>query len=106
MIMKMFFHALAISFALVAQQVSAASVTTLADDGPGSLRAAVAAGGLITFDVTGTIALTSGELAVTNPVTIQGPGADRLTIERSRAAGTPEFRVLNVRAATLVSGVR
>jgi len=80
-------------------------VTTLADNGPGSLRAAVASGGTITFTVTGTITLTSGEIAVPGSITILGPGADQLTIQRSTAAGTPEFRLFNIRGSAVISGV-
>ncbi len=61
------------------------------DSGPGSLRQAVldanATPGLdtIRFDssVTGTIALTSGALIVTNPLTLDGPGRDLLTLDGS-----------------------
>ncbi|MDW5598093.1 choice-of-anchor Q domain-containing protein, partial [Conexibacter stalactiti] len=61
------------------------TVTTLADDGPGSLRQALAdlgPYGTIRFadGLTGTIRLTSGEITVRNNVTIDGPGAQRLAI--------------------------
>src|SRR5262249_25417647 len=58
------------------------TVTNLLDSGDGSLRAAVAAANAnpgadsIDFAVTGTITLTSGELDITDSVTINGPGAD------------------------------
>src|SRR5262245_35563752 len=63
-------------------------VTTLADAGPGSLRAAVAQANThagadaIVFDdgLTGTIALTGGELDITDDLAINGPGADKLTV--------------------------
>lgn len=69
-------------------------VTTTSDPGPGSLRQAIAdANGTsgvdtITFapSVTGTIALTGGQLAITEGVTVQGPGADRLTIDGGNAS--------------------
>src|SRR5262245_25562465 len=62
-------------------------VSTLADGGAGSLRAAVAqadahAGAdTIVFDdgLTGTIALTGGELDITDDLKTNGPGADKLT---------------------------
>ena len=56
------------------------TVTNLLDTGPGSLRAAVTAANanpgadVINFAVTGTIALTSGELDITDSLTINGPG--------------------------------
>src|SRR5262245_2083628 len=63
-------------------------VTTLADSGDGSLRAAVAQAnahaGADTIDfqpgLTGTIALTGGELDLTDDLKINGPGADKLTV--------------------------
>ncbi|MBS1792591.1 MAG: right-handed parallel beta-helix repeat-containing protein [Acidobacteria bacterium] len=42
-----------------------------------------------------TIDLTLGELPVTSAVYIAGPGAQRLTVRRSPAPGTPNFRVFN-----------
>src|SRR5262245_3472527 len=67
--------------------LSACHVTTLADGGPGSLRDAVARANalpgadVVVFDdgLTGTIALTGGELDLTDDVKIEGPGADELT---------------------------
>src|SRR5262245_43924624 len=66
-------------------------VTTLADGGAGSLRAAVtqtnAHAGADTIDfqpgLTGTIALTGGEVDITDHVKIDGPGADKLTVSGS-----------------------
>ena len=62
-------------------------VTSAGDSGPGTLRAAIAAampGDTITFApaLTGaTIELTSGELAITEPLTIQGPTSGQITID-------------------------
>jgi hypothetical protein len=59
------------------------TVTNTNDSGPGSLRQALADandGDTIEFAVTGTIGVTSGELAVDASVTISGPGADLLTV--------------------------
>src|SRR6516164_4826570 len=56
------------------------TVTNLLDTGPGSLRAAVTAANAnpgpdaIDFATTGTIPLTSGELDITDSLTINGPG--------------------------------
>src|SRR5262245_46320117 len=66
-------------------------VTTLADSGAGSLRAAVAqadahAGAdTIVFDdgLTGTMALTVGDLDIADDLKINGPGADKLTVSGS-----------------------
>jgi hypothetical protein len=58
-------------------------VTNTNDSGPGSLRDAIASaspGDAIQFSVTGTIALTSGELLLAKDLTIKGPGASQLVI--------------------------
>jgi CSLREA domain-containing protein len=73
------------------------TVTNLADNGPGTLRQHIAdtsPGDIIDFAVTGTITLTSGELVIHTNLTIQGPGATKLTISRDSAA--PQFGVLVV----------
>ena len=75
-------------------------VTTTADSGSGSLRAAVGAssdGDTIYFDpaLNGqTIILTSGELAINANINITGPGPDLLTV--SRQEGAPLFRIFHV----------
>ncbi|MCH8921536.1 MAG: right-handed parallel beta-helix repeat-containing protein [Planctomycetes bacterium] len=77
-------------------------VTNLNDSGDGSLRQAImdsndAVGpDEIEFDdtVVGTINLTTGTLLITDELTINGPGADRLTIdanERSRVFSMNDF---------------
>src|SRR4051794_186014 len=87
------------------------TVLNLDDSGPDSLRAAVAAANAtpgadtIDFATTGTIALTSGQLDVTDSVTINGPGAGALTVDgvgRSRVfaiAGTPTVKIANLTVA-------
>jgi predicted outer membrane repeat protein len=81
--------ALGTPFALAPAAV-AAEVTTTADTGAGSLREAVAdTNGSATDDTItfaaglsgDTISLTSGELAVTDQLYIEGPGADQLTVD-------------------------
>ncbi len=65
------------------------TVTTTNDSGPGSLRAVIAAAGsgdTISFAVTGTIRLTSGELEIGKDLTIAGPGADALSISGNGAS--------------------
>jgi hypothetical protein len=68
-----------------AVQADTLTVTNLDDSGPGSLRATLAAatsGDTIVFaeNLEGTLTLTSGEIALNKTVTVQGPGAKRLTI--------------------------
>jgi uncharacterized repeat protein (TIGR01451 family) len=73
------------------------TVTNTDDSGPGSLRQAVndaASGDTITFAVTGTIRLTSGEILIAaKGVTIEGPGPELLTISGNNAS-----RVFNINA--------
>jgi hypothetical protein len=85
------------------------TVTNANDAGPGSLREAIldadAAPGAdtIAFDNTyfaaqRTIVLSSGELTVTDALTINGPGANLLTVRRDPAA-TSSFRVFTFAGA-------
>ena len=48
-----------------------------------------------------TITLSSGELAINKNLTISGPGANRLTVQRSMASGTAPFRIFNIAAGNL-----
>lgn len=102
------------SISLLASPASASTivVTSGADSGAGSLRAALAsavAGDVITFAPSVTdIELTSAQLTITTGVTITGPGAASLTVHRSSAGGTPSFRVflINAPSATVsISGI-
>lgn len=73
-------------------------VTTTADAGPGSLRDAMARANAnspapdaiifdpVVFGLPQRITLTSGQLAVTDSVTVRGPGADLLTISGNDAS--------------------
>ena len=75
-------------------QAGTNTVTTLADNGAGSLRQAIVDsvdGDAIAFAVTGTITLTSGELVITNSLTIAGPGATNLAV-----SGNSASRVFNI----------
>lgn len=77
------------------------TVTTTADSGPGSLRDAIntaAPGDTITFTLPAgsTITLTSGPLGINKSLTITGPGANQLTVARSSAGGTANFRIFDI----------
>ena len=77
------------------------TVANLNDSGPGSLRQAVldanANGGYdeIQFAVNGTILLTSGEIVISDALTISGPGASRLTV-----SGNGSSRVFRLDSTT------
>jgi hypothetical protein len=84
-------------------------VNSLADSGFGTLRQAIQiapSNGVIVFGVRGVINLTRGELRVAKPLSILGPGADLLTIQRSEEPGTPPFRIFSIfDYPTTISGV-
>jgi hypothetical protein len=73
-------------------------VTNGNDSGAGSLRQVIAdacAGSTITFQAgVTTVTLTSGELSINQNLTIQGPGANQLTVTRGSVAS--DFRIFNV----------
>ena len=84
------------------------------DSGAGSLRQAIADacdGSTITFDMTtviSPISLTTAQLTIDKNLTITGPGSTSLTIERSAAPATPQFRIFNVSISSTtvnISGV-
>ena len=86
-------------------------VNNTSDGGAGSLRAIIAnacGGSTITFaaNVRGAINLTSGELLINKNLTINGPGARLLSVQRSAASGTPSFRIFHiVNAKVVISGL-
>ncbi|MEO7200686.1 MAG: choice-of-anchor Q domain-containing protein, partial [Dokdonella sp.] len=73
---------------LVAAPAWALQVSNSNDSGSGSLRAAVAAGGTVTFAAAmdnQTITLSSAPITIPAGTSINGPGADRLTISGGNA---------------------
>jgi len=99
----------------LASPASAATytVTNTDDSGPGSLRQAIADANaalgtdMIDFAVTGTIALTSGQLTVTDDLTIDGPGATSLTISGTNASRVLELgpgKTLSMDGLTVANG--
>ena len=117
-IVRFFAAALSLFFA-IAGKAGTVTVTSTADAGgtcPGAtctLRQAIATaadGDTINFSLppNSTITLTSGELALTSKnVVISGPGANLLTVQRSFAGGTPNFRIFNIgpSVAATISGL-
>src|SRR5262245_43948939 len=71
---------------------STLTVTSTAESGPGSLRAAIASAGsgdTVDFSVSlnnKTITLTSGQLVVNKDLDIEGPGANQLTVSGNHAS--------------------
>jgi hypothetical protein len=81
-------------------QATTLTVTSGNDSGAGTLRQAIldaSSGDTINF-VTGltTINLASGELLINKHLTISGPGANVLTVQRSTAGGTSQFRIFDI----------
>jgi hypothetical protein len=85
----------------IAAQADTITVTNTNDSGPGSLRQTLVDandGDTITFAVTGTIGLTSGELLVDTSITISGPGADNLAVN-----GNAKSRVFHIASGRTVT---
>jgi len=84
-------------------------VTNTNDSGAGSLRQAIldaCDGATITFDmnqVVSPIALTSAGLLINKNLSITGPGANLLTIQRSSAGATPLFGIFTINSGKTVS---
>jgi len=95
---------------LSATDVPAATITVTNgnDSGLGSLRHAISfdasPGDTINFapSVT-TVTLTSGELVINKNLTITGPDANRLTIQRSTTAS--EFRIFHITSSTVTVSI-
>ena len=84
------------------------AVTSNGDSGAGTLRQAIAdvcPGGTITFaaGLTSPITLTTGNLVIAKNLTITGPGASTLTIQRSPVVDTPQFRIFNIGGGSTVT---
>ncbi|MFN2455597.1 MAG: MBG domain-containing protein [Pyrinomonadaceae bacterium] len=96
------------------------TVTNTNDSGPGSLKFAIVQANFnpgadtINFDLgpgAHTITLLSALSDIVDDVTITGPGSNLLTLQRSTAAGTPDFRIffinnrsVNISGLTLTNG--
>jgi hypothetical protein len=77
------------------------------DSGPGSLRRAIifaSPGDTINFAPSVTaVNLTSGELVIDKNLTITGPDANRLAVQRSTTA--PEFRIFHIKSSCVTAGI-
>lgn len=100
-------------------QAATLTVTNLADSGTGSLRAAIASANATTGadtiqfqpGLTGTITLTTGELHVTDSLTLVGPGASRITVDANGASrvfhldsANPENKSYTLSGLTVTGG--
>jgi hypothetical protein len=96
------FSSIVCAFSLASAHAATITVTTTADSGAGSLRAAIAAaagGDTIQFAAAlngQTITLTSAQLLIDKNLTITGPGPGQLTVKRSEASGIPSFRIFEI----------
>ena len=105
--------------AVPAAQAATFTVTSLADAGAGSLRAAIASANAtagadtIAFQagLTGTITLSSGELLISDSLAINGPGANRITIDANGSSRVfhiddngPEDRAFAISGLTVTRG--
>ena len=95
-------------------EVQSLLVTNLNNMGPGSLRQAITNGQAnqspksINFQsgLTGTIALSSELPVIFTSMSINGPGANVITVSRSLAPGTPQFRIFTIQNITTTVLVR
>ena len=92
----------------IPQILAVFSVTNNNDAGAGSLRQAIldanalAGSDIISFSVTGTITLTTGQLIIADNLTISGPGASQLTVS---AGGSSRVFVVNGGTTVSMSGI-
>jgi hypothetical protein len=94
----------ALCFIALSTQGATITVTNTNDNGPGSLRQAIADahdGDTIDFGVTGTITLTTGGLPVNKSISINGPGSDHLTVDGNHASGVFQVQLDGGGAATI-----
>jgi hypothetical protein len=107
----LFFSAVIFALASVSAQSAVLTVTNTQDSGAGSLRDTIATavdGDTIQFDAAlngQTITLTSAQIVVAKILTINGPGADKLTVQRSTVTGTPAFRIFQINHDVTLSGL-
>ena len=107
---RLIVFALIVASSFLASWAATLTVTNLADTGPGSLRATIAAanpGDVITFVVAGTITNRTGELLITQDLTINGPASGSLMISGNNASRVCEIAAganVNISGLTLAYG--
>jgi hypothetical protein len=107
----LFFASAIFVLASLSAQAAVLTVTNTDDSGIGSLRDTIdvaQAGDTIQFDAAlngQTITLTTVEILIDKNITINGPGADKLTVQRSTANGTASFRIFKILGNVTLSGL-
>jgi Chlamydia polymorphic membrane protein (Chlamydia_PMP). len=102
---KAFLCLFATALSVVSSSASTLTVTNPLDTGAGSLRAtiaAAAAGDVIQFDpsLSGQVILLASQISVVRELTIEGPGADKITI-----SGGNHNRIFSASAPLTLSGL-
>src|SRR5262245_30128306 len=99
--------------ATLSVEAATITVTNINDSGFGSLRQAsldAETGDTVNFDLPGcpcTIILTSGPIQFTRSFTLEGPGADLLTISGNQNSGVLELttaKVMKISGITIANG--
>lgn len=86
------------------EAITAANTNTASGAIAGECAAGSSSGSdTINFSVTGAISLTSALPAINSDMTIDGPGANTLTVQRSSAAGTPSIRIFTINSGKSVT---
>jgi hypothetical protein len=105
------FSAVILAVASVPAQSAVLTVANTQDSGAGSLRdtiAAASAGDTIQFDPSlngQAITLTSAQILIDKNLAINGPGANKLTVQRSTVSGTPAFRIFQISGNITLAGL-
>ncbi len=103
--MKAFFCLVAAALWCASSSAATITVTSATESGPGSLRdliGAAAAGDVIQFDASlnGQVILLASQINVTRALTIEGPGADKITI-----SGGSRTRIFSATAPLALTGL-
>lgn len=108
---RLFFSSVIFALGSISAQAAILIVTNTQDSGSGSLRDTIAGAGdgdTIQFDAAlkgQTITLTSREILIEKNLTIDGPGADQLTVQRSTENGTPAFSIFYIFSDVTIAGL-
>lgn len=107
----LFFSTAMVCLTALSAQAAVLTVTNTDDSGIGSLRDTIDvahSGDTIQFDAAlngQTITLTTVEILIDKNLTINGPGANQLTVQRSTANGTAAFRLFEISRSVTLTGL-